>query len=155
MEIEIPGWGRLSVKNLVLDFTGTLSVDGVLIHGVRERLKDLAQNMTIHVLTADTFGRAAQELEGLPVEITILKAHAEDRSKEDYVIALGADQVVAMGNGNNDALMLSIAALGVAVMEDEGCSIQALVNADLVVKSIRDGLDLLAKPLRIKAGLRR
>jgi len=155
MEIEIPGRGRLSLEHLVLDFTGTLSVDGALIQGIRERLKDLAQHMTIHVLTADTFGRAAQELEGLPVKITILKAHAEDRSKEDYVIALGADRVAAMGNGNNDALMLRKAALGVAVLEDEGCSVQALVNADIAVKSARDGLDLLAKPLRIKAGLRR
>jgi soluble P-type ATPase len=155
MEIEVPGYGRLSLEHLVLDFTGTLSVDGVLIPGVKERLKDLAQYLTIHVLTADTFGRAAQELEGLPLKITILKAQAEDRSKEDYVIALGADRVAAMGNGNNDALMLRRSALGVAVMEKEGCSVQALVNADLVVKSIGDGLDLLVKPLRIKAGLRR
>jgi soluble P-type ATPase len=127
----------------------------VLIQGVRERLQELARNMIIHVLTADTFGRADQELKGLPLEITILKSSAEDRSKEEYVNALGPDQVVAMGNGSNDALMLHKAGLGVAVMEEEGCSVQALLNADMVVKSITEGLDLLAKPLRIKAGLRR
>ena len=155
MEIEIPGRGKLSLKHLVLDFTGTLSVDGALITGVFERLQELARHMTIHVLTADTFGRAAEELRGLPLEVTILKNAAEDRSKEEFINALGPDQVMAMGNGENDALMLRRASLGVAIIEAEGCSVQALLHADLVVKSITDGLDLLIKPLRIKAGLRR
>lgn len=155
MEIEIPGRGLLQLNHLVLDFTGTLSVDGTLITGVRERIKKLSEHMDIYVLTADTFGRAGKELEGLPIKVQILKGPNEDKTKESFVASLGADQTAAMGNGNNDALMLKRAGLGVAIIEGEGCSTQAIMNSDMAVKSIEAGLDLLLKPLRIKAGLRR
>jgi len=155
MEIEIPGREKLFLRYLVLDFTGTLSVEGALLSGVRERLNELARQLKIFVLTADTFGRAHQELKGLPLEMTVMDSSPEDRIKEDFVVSLGPEKVAAMGNGNNDALMLKAAALGVAVIENEGCSVQALLNADIAVTSIIDGLDLLIKPLRIKAGLRR
>ena len=155
VDIEIPSIGRLEIRSLVLDFTGTLSVDGVLIEGVRERITELSRGLKIYVLTADTFGKAAQALQGLPLEVTILKTDHEDRAKEEFVRSLGADSTAAMGNGSNDSLMLQRAALGIAVLEDEGCSAAAIRNADMVVKSIRDGFDLLLKPLRLKAGLRR
>lgn len=155
MEIEIPGRGSLQLNHLVLDFTGTLSVDGALVPGVSERIKQLSDQMDIFVLTADTFGRAEKELEGLPIKVQILKGPNEDKTKEAFVVSLGADHTAAMGNGNNDALMLKRAGLGVAVIEGEGCSSQAIMSSDIAVKSIEAGLDLLLKPLRIKAGLRR
>ena len=154
MRTDIPGLGSLVLDHLVLDFTGTLSISGYLIPGVAERLEDLAERLTVYVLTADTFGKVRQALNGLPVEITIMNETPEDRFKEAFVERLGADRVVAMGNGNNDRLMLKKSALGVAVIEGEGCSVQALMNADIAVKGILDGLDLLSEPLRIKAGLR-
>jgi soluble P-type ATPase len=154
MDLDVPGVGRLSLRHLVLDFTGTLSVGGVLIDGVGERLQELAKTFSIHVLTADTFGKARQALEGFPVQVTVMTESPEDRFKESYVERLGPDQVAAMGNGNNDRLMLKKACLGVAVLEGEGCSVEAFRNADLAVRDIRDGLDLLRQPLRIKAGLR-
>ncbi|MBI4772837.1 MAG: ATPase P [Deltaproteobacteria bacterium] len=154
MRMDIPGAGNLVLDYLVLDFTGTLSISGYLIPGVAERLKDLSNQLKINVLTADTFGKVRQALDGLPVKLTIMDRAPEDRFKEAFVESLGADRVAAMGNGNNDRLMLKKAALGVAVIEGEGCSVQTLVNADLVVNSILDGLDLLREPLRIRAGLR-
>lgn len=155
MRIEAPGQGEINIVRLVLDFTGTLSIDGELIPGVAERLRELAETMDIYVLTADTFGKARQALDGLPVKVTILQGPEEDEKKREFVESLGADETAAMGNGNNDALMLKCARLGIAVLEREGCSAQALINADMVVKNIGDGLDLLLKPLRIKAGLRK
>jgi len=154
MRMDIPGIGSLALDHLVLDFTGTLSIGGYLIPGVAERLEILSKELKIHVLTADTFGKVRQALEGLAVEVTIMDGKPEDRFKETFVERLGPNGVAAMGNGNNDRLMLKKAALGVAVIEGEGCSVQALMNADLAVKSILDGLDLLRQPLRIKAGLR-
>ena len=154
MQVDIPGFGNLTIKHLVLDFTGTLSVSGALISGVAERLSALASQVTIHVITADTFGKARSALEGLPVELTVMKGSSEDKFKADFVESLGAECVIAMGNGNNDRLMLGKAAVGVAVVEREGCSGAALSSADLMVTSILDGLDLLAVPLRLKAGLR-
>jgi len=40
------------------------------------------------------------------------------------------------------------------VLLEEGCSVEALCSADILVKSILDGLDLLLNPLRLKATLR-
>jgi P-type E1-E2 ATPase len=79
----------------------------------------------------------------------------EDEQKAALVRDLGAASVVAVGNGANDALMLKEAALGIAVIEGEGASVAAVVNADVVCRSIRHALDLLLHPRRLSATLRR
>ncbi len=63
LELDIPDYVRLQIKNLVCDFNGTLAVDGVLLPGVRGTLSVVARTVAIHVSTADTFGRARRELE--------------------------------------------------------------------------------------------
>jgi soluble P-type ATPase len=68
---------------------------------------------------------------------------------------LGAEHVVAIGNGANDAGMLSAAALGIAVLGAEGLAVEALLAAAVVVGCIEDGLDLLLHPQRLVATLRR
>ncbi|MCX7792802.1 MAG: HAD hydrolase family protein [Thermodesulfovibrionales bacterium] len=153
-ELDIPGFGILRLEHLVSDFTGTLSVDGRLIPGVKERLNELSEHLKIHILTADTFGRAKEELKDINCEVHILKGEDHDIQKEEYVKKLGPERVIAFGNGNNDTRMLKTARLGVAVIIDEGCSGDAMRSADIIVKSITDGLDLLLNPKRLKATLR-
>jgi soluble P-type ATPase len=63
--------------------------------------------------------------------------------------------VVAIGNGANDAAMLSTAALGIAVLGPEGTARESIEAADVVVTSIEIGLDLLLNPRRLVATLRR
>jgi len=58
MELAIPGFGRLRLEHLVLDYNGTLALDGCPLPGVERRLKRLARWLRIHVITADTFGKA-------------------------------------------------------------------------------------------------
>ena len=58
IRIDIPGFGTVEIEHLVSDFTGTLSEDGTLCEGVKERLNRLADDIQIHVLTADTFNVA-------------------------------------------------------------------------------------------------
>jgi soluble P-type ATPase len=155
LEIEIPGFGLVRLKHLVSDFTGTLSVDGRLLPGVKERLNKIAKFLTIHVLTSDTFGKAKSELRGVHCETHILKEGAHhDLQKEEYVKKLGASSVVAFGNGNNDRRMLKAARLGIAVTEGEGCAVDAIRAADIHVPSAKAGLDLLLNPKRCKATLR-
>ena len=153
LEIAIPGTGVLRLRHLVSDFTGTLSVGGVLLPGVRERLAKLASQLEVHILTADTFGSAERELRGLSCRIRILRGGDEDVQKE-YVKSLGAERVVAIGNGRNDRRMLGAAALGVAVLEGEGAAVDALLAADIAVRSATDALDLLLNPKRCRATLR-
>ncbi len=72
-----------------------------------------------------------------------------------YVEKLGADSVVAIGQGANDAGMLKAAALGICVMSAEGAAVETMLAADLVVPDIMAAFDLLDKPLRIAASLRK
>ena len=153
-ELDIPGFGFVRLQHLVSDFTGTLSVDGGLLPGVKEQMNRVAEMLRLHVLTADTFGRARAELEGIKCEIHILDGDEHDFQKETFVKKLGADSVIAIGNGNNDRRMLRVAKIGIAVCLDEGCSKDALMSADIFVKSPVDVFDLLLQPKRLKATLR-
>lgn len=153
-ELDIPGFGMVRLNHLVSDYTGTLSFDGRLISGVKERLIRLSEMLAIHILTSDTFGTAQKELNGIPCTVHILKGEDHDVQKEDYVKRLGAEGVVAFGNGNNDRRMLKIARIGIAVTEGEGGAVDMLMAADIHVTSILSGLDLLLYPMRLKATLR-
>lgn len=153
-DLDIPGFGPVQLEHLISDFTGTLSVDGRLIPGVRDRLNTLAEFMIIHILTADTFGRAREELQAVDCRIQILTGADHDLQKEGYVKDLGSEGVIAFGNGNNDRRMLKVAKIGIAVSEGEGCAVDALQAANIHVRSALDGLDLLLQPKRMKATLR-
>ena len=119
--------------------------------GVRGQLNEIAKFLKVHILTADTFGKAKEELKGVNCEIFILKGKDHDVQKEEYVKKLGADSVVAFGNGNNDRKMLKVARIGIAVSQGEGCAVDAITSADIHVTSANIGLDLLLHPKRIKA----
>ena len=153
-DLDIPGFGLIQLKYLVSDFTGTLSVDGRLIDGVKERLNKIGDFLEIHIITADTFGMAQSELKGVDCVIRILSGQEHDIQKEKYVRTLGAENVVALGNGNNDRKMLKAARIGVAVTGHEGCSVDAIMAANIHVASPQDGLNLLMNSKRLKATLR-
>ncbi len=154
IEINISGFGVVKLKHLVSDFTGTLSVNGKLLPGVKEHLNKLADLLTIHILTSDTYGKARSELKDIRCKTHILKGDYHDLQKEEYVQDLGASAVVAFGNGNNDRKMLRVSRLGIAVTEGEGCSIDAMMTADIHVSGIKAGFALLLNPKGCKATLR-
>lgn len=154
IHVDIPGWGPVALAHLVLDYNGTLAVDGALRDGVAERLTRLADDLTVHVLTADTFGKVRQGMRHVPCTVTILPVERQDQGKLDYVRRLGPEATCAMGNGRNDRRMLEAAALGVAVVLAEGAATASLTAADVVCGSIGDALDLLSHPLRLTATLR-
>jgi len=154
IEIDIPGLGFVRLEHLVSDFTGTLSVDGRLLSGVKELLYKLARVVKLHVLTADTFGTVKTACEGVECDLTVLSGEVIDIQKERYVKDLGTECVIAIGNGNNDRKMLAAARIGIAVIEGEGCSVNALLSAEIAVRSVHEGLGLLLNPDRLKATLR-
>lgn len=154
IEIVIPGDGSLQLKNLVLDYNGTLACNGVLLEGVGERLTALARQLAVYVLTADTFGTAAAVLAGLPCTLHILPQVGQDHAKMAFVTQLGRGETVCIGNGRNDKLMLQAAALGIAIIGPEGAATEAIQAADIVAPGIQAALDLLLHPLRLVATLR-
>jgi soluble P-type ATPase len=153
--LDIPGFKSLNLEHLILDFNGTMAVDGNVVPGVRELVTELSQKMKVHVLTADTQGTCRTALEGWPVDIHVLEPGDEAEAKAAYLTALGRETCAAMGNGRNDKIMLQAAALGVAVMGDEGAAPAAIAAGDVFVGDIISGLELLAKPKRLLATLRR
>lgn len=155
IDITIPGYKRLVLEHLVLDLNGTVALDGEVLPGVAERLAVLSASLTIHLITADTHGRAAEIGERFGLRLLPIQAGDESGQKQAWVEYLGADRVVAIGNGVNDRGMLAAAALGIAVLGPEGLATAALQSADLVVNRIEDALDLLIRPYRLVATLRR
>lgn len=154
IDIEIPGFARLQLDHLVLDYNGTLARDGILLDGVEGRIQTLSQRLYVHVVTADTFGNARAALAGLPCRVTLLLAERQDVGKLDYVERLRAHRTVCVGNGRNDRLMLKAAALAIAVVQEEAAAVEALTSAHVVVPDINAALDLLIHPLRLVATLR-
>jgi P-type E1-E2 ATPase len=155
IEIDIPGHDPLQLLHVVCDVNGTLAVDGRLVPGVEKALKALRAKLEIHLLTADTHGRQAEIDQQLGLQAQRIAAGGEAEAKAAYVGQLGAGQVVAIGQGANDAGMLERAALGICILSKEGTAVSALRVADLVAPDILTALSLLQHPMRLVASLRR
>jgi soluble P-type ATPase len=154
LEIDIPGYKKLRIEHLVLDYNGTIACDGELVDGVRERLEALSKILTVHVLTADTFGGARSGLEGVPCKLEVLPPGRHALAKRNYVEKLGPEKAICIGNGRNDQLMLKSAEVGIAVVLEEGTAVEAVKAADVLCAGATRALDLLLNPKRLIATLR-
>jgi soluble P-type ATPase len=76
----------------------------------------------------------------------------------EFVASLDPEHAVALGNGNNDRLLLGAVkkagGLAVAVDNGEGCAVDTLQNANLFMVGAENALDLLIETNRFKATLR-
>jgi len=155
IELNIPGKGTLQLEHLVCDVSGTLTVDGQLPEGLPRAIRNLRDRLSVHLITADTHGRQIQIDQQLGLQAVRLRPGDEAQQKAEYVRQLGAERVVALGQGSNDAAMLQVAGLGICVLSKEATAVEALLAADLLSPDIFAALELLEKPLRIVASLRR
>jgi soluble P-type ATPase len=154
IELTIPGRGGIQLKHLVSDVNGTLAQDGHLIPGVASALLALGDRLQLHLLTADTHGQQNLIDEQLDLQAVRIQKGDESQAKAEYVRKIGPDEVVALGQGKNDAGMLREATIGIAVLSQEGLAIEALQNADVLASDILSALDLLEHPVRLVATLR-
>jgi soluble P-type ATPase len=155
IKIEIPGNRIIRLRNLLLDYNGTLAVDGSLLPNVKELLIELSGKLNIHIVTADTFGMVKEKMSGIECTINIITSGNEQLQKLSYLQSLNAEESVCMGNGSNDVLMLEQATLGILVIGHEGVAGSCLKHADIVCNDIQDALNLLLHPQRIIATLRK
>ncbi len=154
IELNVPGRGAFRLEYLVCDVNGTLAVDGKLVDGVARALTRLSDRLEVHLVTADTQGQQITIDRQLNLSAFLLQPGDEAGQKADYVRRLGAERVVAIGQGANDAAMLEAAAIGICVLSPEGTSVLSVLSADILTKDIVSALDLLEKPLRLVATLR-
>ena len=155
MIVEIPGFKKVDVKNVVFDYNGTLAKDGKLKDSTKELLKKVCEKFTVFVITADTFGSVQKELKDFNLNIKILHSDNHTKEKESFIKSFKDGDVVSFGNGNNDALMLKASSISIAIIEGEGCSKEALLNSTLICKDIDDAINLLLNPKRLIATLRK
>jgi P-type E1-E2 ATPase len=156
IELHIPGWGNIELAYAVFDVNGTLATDGQLITGIEPLIAQLRDRVEVRLLTADTHGKQIEIDRQLGLSADRLQPGGHEREqKADYVRALGAQHVVAIGNGGNDVDMLKAAALGIAAIGHEGAAFEALAAADVVTNDIFDAIGLLLNPKRLIATLRR
>jgi len=149
--VDWPDGSRWELGHLVLDLNGTLALDGRLLPGVPEALRELGRELEIHLLTAGTHGGLPEVERALGLQAVPIGRGAE---KLRYVEDLGWERCIAAGNGRNDAAMLERARLGIAVLGPEGMASAAAQAADIVVADILQGLALPLHPKRIVATLR-
>lgn len=151
---EIPGYGKLEIKNLILDYNGTIAKDGKLLDGVGDILIKLAEIVDVYILTADTYGSVEKEMVNLPVKVEVIKGENELVEKRDFARELGANITMAIGNGYNDQLLFREVKISIVVMGCEACATILFNIADLVASDIYDALGLLINPTRLRSSLR-
>jgi P-type E1-E2 ATPase len=155
IELNIPGRGVIQLEHLVSDVNGTLAIDGKLHDGLIRKISLLRDRLEIHLLTADTHGHQHIIDQQLNLKAVRIQKGQEAEQKAAFVRALGTDKVIAIGQGANDAGMLKAAVIGVGLISIEGSATETLLAADLIVPDIYAAFDLLEKPLRIVATLRK
>lgn len=152
IELNIPGWGDLRLEHLVMDVNGTIAEDGKLVVGVIPRIYRLGQQINLHLLTADTHKTQARIDTYLNMKAHIITGGGAEKAA--YVENLGAECVVAIGNGFNDVQMCQVAKVSVAVLGPEGLATALIPATHLLVQNAADALDLLLYPERLRASLR-
>jgi soluble P-type ATPase len=155
LPIRIPGKKDCVIEFLVLDMNGTLSTDGRIAAKVLDKINLLAKRLKVYILTADTRGDARQQLGRANVELVKIDEDDGALQKKRFLDKLGPEKTIAVGNGYNDHLIVKEAALGIAVIGREGAAKETIGNADVVVNEMLDALELILKPLRHQATLRK
>ena len=154
IQSKIPGKNNIEISEIVFDVNGTLAVDGKLISGVQPRIQKLKEIVVIHLLTANTHGKQEEIDRLLDLQAVLIKSGNEADQKRSYVKSLDTDQVIAIGQGANDAAMLKAAKIGICVGSPEGTAVSTLQQADIFFPDIISAFDSILNPIRLKASLR-
>ena len=151
---KIPGREDIRIENIVLDYNGTIAVDGKILDGVKQLLSKLKNHANIYILTADTYGTVEEECSNIGGEVLRFPKENAGESKKDIVKKLGGEKTLCVGNGFNDIPMFKESILSIAVIEGEGACGKLLVHADIVTRSIIEALEIILNKNKMKATLR-
>ncbi len=151
---NIPGREDIIIENIVFDYNGTIAVGGKLIDGVPKLINELSKYANIYILTADTYGTVKDECKDINCKVLTFPKEKAGEAKKEIVEKLGGDRTLALGNGFNDIPMFEASVLSIGIMEGEGASGKLLTRADIIVRSIIEGINLILNKDMIKATLR-
>jgi soluble P-type ATPase len=155
-KFNIPHFGLFEIRNIIFDINGTLQFNGKISNKLVEKFRELKQHYNLYLISSDTRGNLnelAKQLDTKYVRInTADQTDAEAKNKE--LLKLGKENTAAIGNGNNDMLMLKNAALGILIIGSEGASSKSLMNADVIFTNPIDAINFLLDEKAIIATLR-
>ncbi len=135
MKYNIPGTKDFSIDTIILDLNGTLSVGGVIVEGVKERLAKLkSAGFRLILFTGDTRGDADTIAKDLNIEWRLAKTAADKKSLAQN---LNPEKCAAIGNGLIDLELVKVVKLSVVTLQAEGVHTKTLLNSDIVVPSIK------------------
>ena len=131
--IKIPNYRDITIKNVIFDINGTIQFEGIISDSLIKKFDELKQFYNVYLVSSDTRGNLKDIAEKLNVKYIRIdsKKGSDAKAKNDELLKLGKEFTVAIGNGNNDALMLKDAVLGLVIMGKEGTSIKSLLNSDV------------------------
>lgn len=155
MKIDIPNVDVFNIENIVFDFNGTLATDGKVPPRVYRQILGLTQDFNVYIITADTFDTVKEIFSGTEVHVKVVSKANGSMDKKALVESLNPKETIALGNGSNDALMLKISGISLAVLGHEGLSLEALENSDLMIKNINDFFEMMKEPKKLIATLRK
>lgn len=156
IELKLPNRDKINIEHLVLDFNGTIANGGILIAGIEEKLINLSKILNIHIITADTYGTINKQFNNKNIKIETIDKEISGRVyKNNFVENLGKNNVIAIGNGNNDSKMLNSAVIGIAIIGEEGLATDCIINSDIVFSNIFDALNIIENVKGLIATLRK
>ena len=155
ISVIIPGNKKLNIEYAVFDFNGTMGTDGEIEKKLEKKIEDLSKVLKIYVVSSDTYGTVKKQCDMLPVETVVLHKNEGGAEKKKFVLNLGAEKTVCIGNGNNDMMMFEVAGLSLVIIGKEGAAYNAVKNADVIFTTINDAIDFLLKNQRMVATLRK
>lgn len=152
MIYNIPGEGTIELDTIILDLNGTLSVNGRIPAGVKERLQKLNElGFKTILFTGDQRGTAAELTNSLGITFTKTKDTTE---KEKAAAEINQGKTVAIGNARIDIGTFKNARLKIATLQSEGIHTGILPLVDIIVPSINDAFGLLLDPDSLIATMR-
>ena len=155
ISIQRPGMEDLDIHFVLIDFEGTLAMDGRVHPKAKDKVNLLSKRATIYILTKSNREKVEETLRKMKAEILYVAEGDSSQQKLNVLQRLGPHQTAVIGNGLDDGQIMEQAGLGMCVIGKEGSSTEAMAKADLVVTHVLDALDFLLKPLRQRATLGR
>ncbi len=129
---DIPNFGKCEIHNILLDLNGIFTNFGNYPTGLKYLLQEVKNFFDVYVISANTHGTLDHIAEELGIKaIHIPKSKSEKESKLTSFRVLNPEHTIVIGNGNNDIEIITQSKIGIAVLGNEGLSIQSLISSDI------------------------
>ncbi len=153
MKLIIPNSKNIEIKTLILDLNGTLTVKGELVKGVPEILEKIKnKGIKIVLFSGDTRGNGKKVADELNIELVVTPT---GKDKRKSALKLNPSTCVAIGNGLIDVPLLKTVKLSILTLQAEGIHTECVKEADIIVPSIIDALNLLIDESSLISTLRK